>query len=147
MEPTVTCDARLENLAALLHHVDQTCRRFEVDPDTTAALRLAAEEVVVNIITHGYAGRPAGPIALTCGTDADTVWIVITDQAPPFDPTRLPPPNLDAAFDDRPIGGLGWHLVRETMDDVRYCVTPQGGNRVTLIKRRPPAPGSPLPGR
>ena len=40
-------------------------------------------------------------------------------------------PDTDAALDDRPVGGLGVHLVREMMDEVSYRYE-DGRNRLLL---------------
>lgn len=133
----VSYEARVENLPALLHHVACTCERAGVDPDTGAALRLAVEEVCVNVIKHGYADRAPGPIRLVCEVAPREVRVTVTDEAPPFDPAQAPPPDLEGAWEDRPIGGLGWHLVGQVVDEVRHEVTAQGGNRLTLVKKLP----------
>ena len=57
----------------------------------------------------------------------------IADNGKPYDPLSAPPPDIDSALDDRPIGGLGVYLVRQLMDDVRYCHD-RGWNKLTLTK-------------
>jgi anti-sigma regulatory factor (Ser/Thr protein kinase) len=58
----------------------------------------------------------------------------VVDRGRPFSPDDAAPPDLDAAWDERPVGGLGWHLVRSVVDEVRY--RREGSeNRLTLIKR------------
>lgn len=133
----VSYEARVENLPALLCHVERTLERGGVDSETAAALRLAVEEVCVNVIKHGYADRVPGPIRLLCEVDPREVRVTVTDEAPLFDPAQIPPPDLEAGWEDRPIGGLGWHLVRQVVDEVRHEATAQGGNRLTLVKKRP----------
>ena len=131
----VSYEARMENLPALLDHVARMCEGSGVDSETAAELRLVVEEVAVNVIKHGYAGRSPGPIRLDCEADASRVRITVTDEAPPFNPNDLAPPDVDAAWEDRPIGGLGWHLVRALVDEVHHEVPASGGNRLTLVKR------------
>lgn len=133
----VAVEARVERLPALLRHVEQTCERGGVDPETREALRLAVEEVCVNVIKHGYSGRTPGPIRLACAVLPDEVRVTVTDEAPPFDPARVQRPDLESAWEERPVGGLGWHLVRQVTDEVHHEVTAQGGNRLVLVKRRP----------
>ena len=41
----------------------------------------------------------------------------------PFDPLSQPPPDLDADIVDRPIGGLGVHLVRDLADESPMSAT------------------------
>jgi len=35
---------------------------------------------------------------------------------------------------ERPIGGLGLHLMRQLMDEVRYEFNTESGNCLTLVK-------------
>jgi len=58
---------------------------------------------------------------------------IVTDSGMPFDPTRKPEVDINASLEDRPVGGLGIHLVRQLMDSVSYR-REDGKNILTLIK-------------
>lgn len=64
-----------------------------------------------------------------------TLTVVITDRGRAFDPEEIGPPDLRAAPEDRRPGGLGWHLIRSTVDAYRYEPGTRGDNRLTLVKR------------
>jgi serine/threonine-protein kinase RsbW len=125
--------ARLEHLGELMAFLDAECARAGVQPDAAFAIRLAAEEVFVNIVRHGYGGKP-GPARVAFDRDGDRVTLTLEDEAPAFDPDDAPAPDLDADLTTRVEGGLGWHLVRKLMDDVRHRTRPGGGNVFTLVK-------------
>ncbi len=129
-------EARLENLHALLGWVEQACASAGVGEAAAFPLQLAVEEVAANVIKHGYGGSATGPIRLAFRADDRSAVVVVEDEAPAFDPADAPAPDLDADWAERRIGGLGWHLVYELMDEVRYEALPRRGNRITLIKRR-----------
>jgi anti-sigma regulatory factor (Ser/Thr protein kinase) len=59
--------------------------------------------------------------------------VTITDTGIPFNPFDAPPPDLSSNLAERPIGGLGIHLVRSLMNSVEY-VREGGENRVRLRK-------------
>jgi serine/threonine-protein kinase RsbW/sigma-B regulation protein RsbU (phosphoserine phosphatase) len=102
--------------------------------DLAFAANLCLEELVTNTILHGLHGRPDRVIHIRLSLSEQWLEITIKDDAPPFDPfTQVPKPELGLALDDRPIGGLGVHLVRTIMDDVRayYDGT---GNLIVLLK-------------
>jgi anti-sigma regulatory factor (Ser/Thr protein kinase) len=96
-------------------------------------VRLAVDEVCTNIIEHGYGGA-AGSIAIEVTVSGEALHIRIEDQAPLFDPTTAPRPDLHIPWEQRTPGKLGWHLTREVMDDVRYEPRAERGNVVTLVK-------------
>ena len=60
-------------------------------------------------------------------------WLAIdfVDDGQPFDPLGLPAPDLDAAAEERQVGGLGVHIVRSLVDEARYLR--EGGRKVVYI--------------
>jgi len=96
--------------------------------------QLAVEEVITNIILHGYKNT-GGEIHLSCRITRNLVGIRICDTAPPFNPLSLPEPELEGGVDERGIGGLGVYLLRQVMDDISYRYE-NGNNILTLVKRR-----------
>ena len=131
----ITRDARREHLADLLVFVQEACASL---PEETAfAVRLAAEEVCTNVISHAYPGGTPGPVSLCIARDEGLVTVTVEDRGVPFDPATATPPDLDTPVEERELGGLGWHLVRQVMDQVRHESVPGGGNRVTLVKYVP----------
>lgn len=123
-------------LPELIDFAIAACMRAGAPHDAEFAVRLAVEEVCTNIITHGYDGRPdAGPIALRITNSGDSLTVTIADRAPLFRPNDAAAPNTDAGWEERALGGLGWHLVRASVDEVRHEPAEGGGNVVTLVKR------------
>ncbi len=47
-----------------------------------------------------------------------------------------PAPDLNRPLEERPVGGLGIHLVRQLAEDCRYDRV-DGRNRVTVTLREP----------
>ena len=127
--------AQLKDLTRLHDFVESACQQVGADENVSYAARLAVEEVCTNIIKHGYRATSPGPIALSFQADDGQIVITIVDRARPFSPESVPPPDLNADWDARPIGGLGWHLVKHMMDQVLHEPNPGGGNIVTLIKK------------
>lgn len=129
--------ATLEHLPALLAFLDAAADAAGLSDDLLFPLHLAVEEACANVIAHAYAGAAPGPLGLRFEAAPDRVAVTVSDDAPPFDPADAPPPRLDADA-DRPVGGLGWHFIREMVDEVRHESGPGRGNRLTLVKLRPP---------
>jgi serine/threonine-protein kinase RsbW len=125
--------ARMEDLAGVMAFVDAECARTGVPAAAAFAIRLATEEAFTNIIRHGYGGQ-RGPVRASLANDGSSVTIILVDEAPPFDPVDAPMPDVGAPLEERSVGGLGWHLVRQVMDEVHHRPRPGGGNVLTLIK-------------
>ncbi len=106
--------------------------------DARYKLRLAVDEIVTNIVNHGYvAFGHDGVIRLVARVTADEVVVVIEDEAPRFDPHATPTPGVHAPPEQRPTGGLGIFLARQCVDELRHEEV-GGLNRNTLVVRRPP---------
>ena len=128
----------MSDLHALAEFLGRACTEAAVGDDAAFAVRLAVEEAFTNIMEHGYRGN-GGPVAVAIDADADRVRVVLRDEAIAFDPVDAPAADLDAALEEREPGGLGWHLVRQVMDEVRHQPVVPRGNMLTLIKRLPGA--------
>lgn len=132
---TVEHPGTTEHLPEFLSFIQEACDQSGADEDATFALRLAVEEVCLNLINYGYAGMPPGPIAIDFAADPDGITVTVRDRARSFDPRDAPAPDLGSDWKSRPVGGLGWHLVKHLMDEIRYCSDPVAGNQLTLVKR------------
>jgi serine/threonine-protein kinase RsbW len=121
------------NLSVVRRFVEEQATELGADPDTAYDLVQAVDESVTNIIQHGYRGLD-GEVEVEVGSVGSRLEIRIRDHAPPFDPTRVPAPDLEVPIHRRPLGGMGVHLMRELTDEVRYG-TPHGWtNELTLIR-------------
>ena len=83
-------------------------------------MRLALDEVVSNVIRHGYGPGGAGEIDVRAEFDDDRVRLEVCDAAKQFNPLLFPEPDLSIPIERRSRGGLGIFLVRKLMDRVDY---------------------------
>ena len=98
-------------------------------------VKLAIEELGLNIIDYGYDGDESREFEIRLHHDDAVLTIDIIDEAKAFDPLVDPPaPDTSAGIEERKIGGLGIHLVKEIMDEVSYC-REGSRNRLTLKMR------------
>jgi anti-sigma regulatory factor (Ser/Thr protein kinase) len=131
---TLAIDASLGELAAVRAFVRQHVAAAGGDEITMADLVQAVDELVCNVIQHGYAGRP-GRVEIAALSRGDELAFRIRDDAPAFDPRSVPEPPLDLPLDRRPLGGMGIHLARALTDGLDHRILPTGGNEVTVRKR------------
>jgi len=102
--------------------------------DDVFTINLVLDEIVLNVIEYGYDDTAEHQIRVTLSVTDGVLGIAVEDDGKPFNPLELPPPDLDLPIEDRPIGGLGVHLVKSTMDTVQYR---RDGNRnvLTMTKK------------
>ena len=129
----LTADAAA--LALLLGFVASFADACALHDDDRARVLIVVEEMVTNLVKYGYpAGAPPGLVELTLRLDGDLLDIEIADDGQGFDPFAQAEPLLDAELDDRPIGGLGLHLVKSLMDRTTY--RRDGGRNIASLSRR-----------
>jgi serine/threonine-protein kinase RsbW len=131
---TLRVVADVAQLTTIRAFVDQQTRALGIDESAIYDLMLAVNEMATNIVIHGYRRQP-GMIEIALRRQGDAIEIQLRDQAWSFDPTRVPPPDLTLPLHKRSFGGMGVHVTRQIMDAMRYRVTPEGGNELTLVKR------------
>ena len=125
--------AEVENLGAIRHFVEERAVALGADSEAVADMILAVNEAATNIIVHGYQNLP-GVVEVEIRQDQADLWVTLRDQAPNYDPTRAPVPDVNLPLSARRLGGMGVHMMRHYTDELRYRVTPDGKNELTLIK-------------
>lgn len=127
----------MDRLYECIDFVASCAAEHGFDQKRISEIRLALEEVLVNIIHYAYPETPeTGDIEITCHVSGNNALeIEVADSGVPFNILSVKNPELDAEIEDRQIGGLGVYLVKQIMDDVCY-VREGGRNRLTLTAGR-----------
>lgn len=107
--------------------------KLELDRKTAGGLRLALEEAVVNVINYAYPEGETGDVTVYAESDRSEVRFTVVDSGKPFDPTAVLSADTTLDAQNRPIGGLGIHLVRKLTDSVSYS-RKDGKNVLILTK-------------
>ena len=116
--------------------VSQFCREHGLSSEIEGDLGLALEEILVNIIRHGYPEGGEHEIEVRLSQQQDWVTATVEDDGMPFNPLEAPEPDLYGPLETRPIGGLGIHLVRNITDGLEYHRS-EGRNRLVMRKHVP----------
>lgn len=96
-------------------------------------INLALEEIVSNVMLYAYPGTHGQVIVEYIKVNDERILFTISDTGIAFDPTKKEEVDTTLSAEERPIGGLGIHLVRQLMDEVRYERI-DDKNVLTLIK-------------
>ena len=101
---------------------------------TTMQINLAIEEAVVNVMNYAYPAGTKGDITIEAKANKTEMFFIISDTGTPFDPTAKAEVDITLSAEDRSIGGLGIHLIRQIMDNINYERV-DGHNILTLMKK------------
>ena len=132
---SITLTNDVQEVPRLNVFVDEVCEDMGCDMETTMRMNLAIEEAVVNVIDYAYPSGTVGSIDINVTIYDNHMEFVISDSGTPFDPTKKEDVDISLPVEERRIGGLGIHLVRQLMDKINY-ERKNGRNILTLIKNK-----------
>jgi phosphoserine phosphatase RsbU/P len=117
---TVSLKNDLAELQRLNQIVTEFADKHDLTPELVYRVNLSLEEIVTNVISYGYEDSSEHEISVRLSWQDPCIEIEIKDDGRPFNPLETPPPDIGKSLAERPIGGLGIHLVRKMMDDLEY---------------------------
>ena len=107
----------------------------ELNDDIVGEIRLVLEEIVTNIISYGYEDKARHEIAVSIVNGEEEITVSVRDDAKPFNLLEYPRPDLEIPLEDRGVGGMGIHMVREIMDEINYK-REDDGNLLVMRRRK-----------
>jgi anti-sigma regulatory factor (Ser/Thr protein kinase) len=117
---SLTLANRMDEVPRLVELLDAFGAGAGLPDDVVFRLTVSLDEVVTNIVRHGFATEGGHEILLSVTVRDGLVTAVVSDDAPAFDLRTIPPADVDAPIELRPIGGLGVHLVRSLTRELEY---------------------------
>lgn len=125
----------MSRLSDLRQLVSRTLEDFHPPQEFIEQLVAAVDEAVANTLEHGK-GKCGDRIEVYAFREGREIRVMVRDQTKEFDPTRVPPPDVDTLIEKGADGGLGVHLMRRFTDEIVYERVGEW-NELTLIKRLP----------
>ena len=109
----ITLPNDVATVPRLAEFIDEMCEEAGLDMGTTLQLNLALEEAVVNVMNYAYPEGTEGTVEIGCSISDGAITFMVTDSGVPFDPTEKEDVDTTLSAEERSIGGLGIHLVRQ----------------------------------
>ena len=135
---TATLTVSFKNQLAEIERLGETLTAFAQQqgwsPQFLFETNVAIEELLTNIISYGYADEQAHDITLRLSDATTELTVEMEDDGRPFNPLEQSAPDVTLPLEERKVGGLGIHLVRQFMTDLVYQRT-EGENRILLKKK------------
>ena len=131
---SLTLPNDVQTVPQLAEFVDIVCEAVGFDMGTAMKMNLAIEEAVVNVMNYAYPAGVKGTVNIDAKASNEWLKFVIRDSGSPFDPTAKSEVDTTLSAEERGIGGLGIHLIRQIMDSINY-EREDGCNILTLIKK------------
>lgn len=129
---SLTIEANPGSLRAITEFVRQGALEANLPEGRMGELELLIDELVMNVCTHGYPEDKPGDVTVSYSVPtAGELSVEVADQGIEFNPLNTEPPDLSLSLEERPIGGLGIHLVKALAKSLTYR-REAGWNRLTF---------------
>jgi serine/threonine-protein kinase RsbW len=119
--------------ARLLAALENFARENQLPDNILRAADLAIEEHLTNILSYGFPKESEHLVWFDFSFREGELVVEVQDTGKAFDPTKQAPPDLKVRAADRRIGGLGIHMIRQSMDSLEYA---RIGDRNVLRMRK-----------
>jgi serine/threonine-protein kinase RsbW len=113
---------------------EEFCRANRVPDATRQAADLALEEHLTNVLNHGFEPDAARWMAVRLKVADDGLLAEVADTGKAFNPLDAPPVDITIPLAEKPLGGLGVHILRQVMDEISYAH--EDGKNVLRMKKR-----------
>src|ERR1700730_7328100 len=131
-EVQLTLRSQMADLALVPPWLETLASEYAIPAKTLFAMNLCLEEVLSNIIRHGYSSKPDRPILVRyVPAQNGSSCLVVEDEAPPFDPLAAKNTPVEELLQGSRIGGLGIRLLLGFATSLNYEPRP-AGNRLTI---------------
>jgi anti-sigma regulatory factor (Ser/Thr protein kinase) len=107
-------------LVRLAEAVERFGAEQHLPDDTLTNINLVLDELVSNVIKYSGAGDSEGAISVSLVREGGRLTIEVSDDGIAFNPLEAAPPNLDLPIMERPVGGLGIHIVKALTETTAY---------------------------
>jgi serine/threonine-protein kinase RsbW len=117
---TIKIPNDLAAIPRIAAELEAFCSRRAIPRRDVNRFNLALEEVLTNAVSYGFPAGDRHEIDVRVSYDSGALNAVVSDDGVAFDPLVQSPVDLGAPIEQRRIGGLGIHLLRELTDTVAY---------------------------
>jgi anti-sigma regulatory factor (Ser/Thr protein kinase) len=132
-EATVRIENDLSEIPKVDEKLDDFAEQFGVPPAIAATFHIIFDDLLNNVISYGFNDEQRHFIDISLKLTASGLIVSIADDGVPFNPLAETAPDTTLSIEDRPIGGMGIHLVINMVDDISYQRTADK-NVLTLTK-------------
>ena len=130
---SVAIKNQLDQMPQVIESFEAFGEKNELSFGVIQKFNIALDELLNNIISYGFQDDLDHDINVDVELRNERLIITLTDDGVPFNPFRNDPPDTKLSIDERNIGGLGIHIVKNLVDEYDYK-RQSDKNIITLVK-------------
>ncbi len=103
----------LDNISLVEGFVEKVFDELKINTSLNFSVQLCLDEILTNIIKYGYDDNREDIITMQFQEIGKSLIVTFTDKGKEFNPLNAKSPDIDASIEERNIGGLGVHFVKQ----------------------------------
>ncbi len=119
-QKVITISNTIDDVGNAVMAFEEFAEFCEISMPVMMKVNVVLDELLSNIVKYGFDDEGAHKIHVTLEFFGRKLVITFEDDGIPFNPFQKTPPDLTKPIEEREIGGLGIHLVRNLMDEFSY---------------------------
>jgi serine/threonine-protein kinase RsbW len=128
----VSC--RSNNLEHIRKFVSEVAKSSGFSESEVDKIELAVDEASANVVNHAYKVKEGKEIDVEVKVDSEKFTVLVRDNGKGFDPASVNFPDMNNYLKTHKVGGLGIHLMKVLMDEVKFDIRPGQKNQVKMVK-------------
>jgi len=111
----------LEEVQRAIAAFEEFAEIYEISINVMVKVNIVLDELLSNIVKYSFPDGQEHDIDITLELFTDGKLVIqLTDEGVPFNPFTAAAPDFTIPLEEREIGGLGIHLVKQLMDEYSY---------------------------
>jgi len=117
---TILIRNEISEISRILDLIERFGEENNISPGIINSLNLSLDEIITNTISYGYKDSESHTICVALELKNNVINVKIEDDGIAFNPLEVPEADITKPLEEKSIGGLGVHLVKNLMDSVAY---------------------------
>ncbi|HEX37313.1 MAG TPA: GNAT family N-acetyltransferase [Candidatus Cloacimonetes bacterium] len=124
----------LKYLPAAQAYIEELGRLVNFSRKDITLFNVAVEEAITNVIKHAFLPEQEEHFDILCEINSIEFKVIIRDKGLPFDPNRVEEFSAEQSLEGIEQRGLGFKLMKGSVDKISFHNLGYGGKEVRLIK-------------
>lgn len=130
---SISISNKLNQMPKVIEAFEQFGVKNDLSFGVIQKFNIVLDELLNNIISYGFKDNMNHEIEIEVELRKEKLIIILSDDGIPFNPFRNDPPDTKLSIEERNLGGLGIHIVKNLVDEYEYKRYTDK-NIITLIK-------------
>ena len=120
MHKSVVMRNDLKEITTVMTAFEGFAVQHDVPKPVIVKFKIIFDDLLNNIVSYGFADDGDHEVDVKMELLGKQLTVTVSDDGIPFNPLSKETPDIEAAIEDREMGGLGNHIIRALTDEVFY---------------------------